>query len=118
MPFVYEEKQAPPLHVLVDFYDPAHGHVAVAPDSFYEDETVVGSILAGTNKQHKYVRYGDAVITYPGTPAVYDAMPPEELGTYFVRVVPEAKAKSKAKPPALAERFAEPNIDDILKEQT
>lgn len=118
MPFLYEEKQAPPIRVSVEFYDPKHPHVAVAPDSFHEDERVVGYLLAGTTRERKVVRLGDAIITYPGEPPVYDAMPPEELGTYFVRVVPEAKAKSKAKPPALAERFAEPNIDDILKEQT
>jgi hypothetical protein len=115
MPFVYEEKQAKPLRVEVEFYDPAHGHVAVAPDSFYEDERVVGYILAGTNKAHKYVRYGDAIIRYPGEPAVYDAMPPEELSAYFVLSKTEPV---EAPRPALAERFAEPSIDDVLKEQT
>lgn len=114
MPLLYEEKQAKPLRVEVDFYDPKQGHVAVAPDSFHEDEQVVGTILAGTNKTPKYVRNGDAVITYPGEPPVYDTMPPAELSAYFQPV-----KKDKAPPrPQLAERFAEPSVDEVLKEQT
>lgn len=114
MPFLYQEKQAAPLRVSVDFYDGKHPHIAVAPDTHHEDERLVGYILAGTNKERKAVHYGDAIITYPGEPPVYDAMPAEELTAYFERVKPDAAPQA----PALAERFAEPNIDDVLKEQT
>lgn len=114
---LYEEKQAPPIRVQVHFYDPKVGHVAVAADSFHEDERVCGTILAGTNKQPKYVRRGDAVITYPGNPPVYDAMPADELSAYFVPAKTTLEEPPHA-PPALAERFAEPTIDEVLKEQT
>lgn len=112
MPFLYQEKQPKPLQVSVDFYDGKTPHVAVAPDSTHDDDRLVGYVLAGTSRVRKNVYYGDAIITYPGEPPVYDVMPSDELNAYFERVKPEKTPKTKALP-----ETAEPSIVDLLKEQ-
>lgn len=110
MSFVFQEKQPKPARVAVDFYDGKTTHVAVAPDRSPDDDRLVGYILAGVTRERKNVYYGDAIITYPGEPPVYDVMAPDVLTAYFETVPPEPKT------PKLPET-AEPSVVDLLKEQ-
>jgi hypothetical protein len=106
----YVEIVPPPAEVDLDFYDPKHPHISVAPAEKHDDPRVVGIALCGLDKQFTYVCRGDAVITYPdGTVVV---KPRDEALAYF-EPVKEKRGKPK---PALPEKIEEVDLDELLKE--
>lgn len=88
----------PPTKVDIVFYDPGVGHIDVAPSSFYEDDSIVGVVLTGLQREQTYVHRGDAIIKYPdGTIIVKKAA---DVTAFYAPYNPFAAHQAPA--PALA----------------